>query len=103
MCDHVINLQVLSTKGSFFSQQWKTLHLLWEKQTNFHRAHPVTLLDITAVSQLASTNHDTPKTVHTSKAPSVYEEEIRAREALGEVSKKSALSPRQGDSWHAAH
>ena len=50
-CEHMIDWQILSTKGSFFSEQWKTLLLLWEIQTNFHGTHQVTLLQIEAFSQ----------------------------------------------------
>ena len=50
---------------------------------------------------MASANHDTPMTVDTSNGTSVYEEEVPAWDAFGEVLKKSGLSTRPGACWHA--
>ena len=44
------------------------------------------------VQPMASANHDTPMTVDTSNGTFVYEEEVPAWDALGDVLKKSGLS-----------
>ena len=95
MCEHMIDWQILSSKGSFFLRTMEDttsavgdsnqlpLHTPSDPLT--HRSCFATTVCSKDVRPMSSANHDTPMTVDPSKGPSVYEEEVPARDALGEV------------------
>ena len=68
------------------------LHTLGDSLTG--RRCFATTVSSTDVRPMASASHDTTMTVDTSKGYPVYEEEVLAWDALGEVWKKSGLRTR---------